>query len=153
GFDPNITWANGSKVYALGATDVHVWKIKVLDHFSDLFKEYRAILNHDEFHKAKSFYWEEDFKSYLTGKIVLKILLSKYLSKPISEIQFNIESKKPSIISSTSLKYNLSYAGTYILISIGLCETGIDIESINPNLDYKDLLLTCFSKEEIISIN
>src|SRR5690606_6179404 len=138
GFDPNITWNKGIEKYNLKPSDVHIWNIKVPNHFNDLFREYRSILNHEEFYKAKAFYWEEDFRSYLTGRIVLRILLSKYLSKSINDIKFNSEIKKPAIISSTSLKYNLSYAGKYILISIGLCETGIDVEEVKQNFDYTD---------------
>lgn len=152
-FYSNIVWNKGISNYTLAPSDVHVWNIKVPNYFNDLFREYRSVLNQEEFYKAKAFYWEDDFKSYLTGRIVLRILLSRYLSKSISDIRFNPEAKKPAIISHTPLKYNLSYAGKYILISIGLCETGIDIESINHSLDLKDLLLACFSKEEIETID
>src|SRR5690606_24424041 len=109
--------------------------------------------NNQEFLKAQRFYWEEDFRSYLTGRIALRILLSKYLSKSIADIRFNEEAKKPTIFSNSALKYNLSYAGKYILISIGLCETGIDVECINPDLDFKDILLSCYSKDEIDCID
>lgn len=149
GFKSNISWKEDEGEYTLTTTNVHVWNIEVPEHFHSLFKEYRSILNHEEYYKAKTFHWEDDFKSYLTGRIVLRILLSKYLTKPISDIRFNHESGKPSIFSSIPLKYNLSYAGKYILISIGLCETGIDVENIKQNFDFKDLLSACFSKEEI----
>ncbi len=146
---PNVMWIKGNKDYILKTTDVHVWSIKVPDNFCDLFKEYRFVLNQEELYKAKAFYWEKDFRSYLTGRIVLRILLSKYLSQSINDIRFDQKSKKPGIISQTPLKYNLSYAGTHILISIGLCETGIDIENVKQNFDFQDLLAACFSKEEI----
>lgn len=152
-YNPNITWNRDNGEYVLTSKDVHVWNIKVPDHFSDLFKGYRSILDREEFNKAKAFHWEEDFKSYLTGRIVLRILFSKYLAKPLCDIRFNLENGKPSIFSKTQLKYNLSYASKYILISISLCETGIDIENIKQNFDFKDILSACFSKEEIDFIN
>lgn len=149
----DIDWKKGSREYNLKHTDVHVWNVKVPNHFNDLFREYRSVLNYEEFYKAKAFYWEEDFRSYLTGRIVLRVLLSNYLCKPITDIRFNLEAKKPAIVSNTPLKYNLSYAGKYILISIGLCETGIDVECINRDLEFKDILLSCFSQDEIDRID
>src|SRR5690606_22082384 len=95
--DSNIVWNKRTIEYVLKPTDIHVWNIKVPDHFCDLFKEYRSILNNQEFYKAQRFHWEEDFRSYLTGRIILRILLSKYLGKSLTDIRFNSESKKPEI--------------------------------------------------------
>lgn len=147
-FASNITWSRDNGDYALTARDVHVWSVKVPDHFNDLFKHYRSVLSHEEFEKAKAFHWEENYRSYLAGRIVLRILFSKYLGKPLSAIRFDTGRGKPAISSSSQLKYNLSYAGKHILISIGLDETGVDIESIRQNFDFKDILASCFSKQE-----
>src|SRR5699024_593296 len=110
-FLANITWTRDNGDYALTSRDVHVWNIKVPDHFNDLFRNYRSILSHHEINKAKAFHWEENYRSYLTGRIVLRLLFSSYLAKPLSDIGFNTLSGKPSIISENQLKYNLSYAG------------------------------------------
>jgi len=152
-YNPNINWEKGGRDYNLHSTDAHIWTVRVPNNFNNLFREYRSILSEEEFFKAKAFYWEQDFKRYLTGRIVLRILLSKYLVKSINDIRFDLTSRKPTIFSNTPLKYNLSYAGDLISISIGLCETGVDIEFINPDLDFKDILLTCFSKDEIKGID
>src|SRR5690554_5791468 len=134
-FLSDITRYRGNGDYVLTSTDVHVWSVKVPDHFNDLFKEYRSVLSNGEFNKAKAFHWEEDYRSYLTGRIVLRVLFSKYLRKPLRDIRFDAASGKPTISSQSQLKYNLSYAGKYILISISLGETGIDIENIKQNFD------------------
>src|SRR5690606_10657509 len=115
-FDSNIVWKKNIAEYVLQPTEIHVWNIKVPEHFCDLFREYRSILNNQEFFKAQRFHWEEDFRSYLTGRIVLRLLLSKYLGKSLSDIRFDLDSRKPAIITKTPLKYNLSYGGKHILI-------------------------------------
>lgn len=152
-FNSSIIW---QKNEAIGDTDlaetVHVWKVKVPEHFCSLFKEHRHILNPQEYEKAKRFHWEDDFRSYLTGRMVLRILLSKYLDIDAQNIEFGTERKKPAIKNDRSLKFNLSYSGEYILISLARTETGVDIEKINPKFDYQSLLESCFSDNEIQSI-
>lgn len=151
-FHLNIEWEKSESKYTLNSQDVHVWKIKVPEHFCHLLKEYRSVLTKNEFLKAQKFYWEKDFRSYITRRIILRILLSQYLNVPASQIQFDPAKGKPSIISAQPLKYNLSCSGVYILISIGRCETGVDIENINDDFSYSDLLVSCFDNREIKNI-
>lgn len=152
-FIPSIDWQKNEAFEDNDLTDaVHIWKIKVPEHFCSLFKEHRHILNDREYEKAKRYHWEDDFRSYLTGRIVLRILLSKYLSLTAANIEFGTFGKKPIMLNDQRIKFNLSYSGEYILISLAQEETGIDIEKINPKFDYQSLLETCFSEEESSSI-
>lgn len=148
-FSHEINWRRYGSNFTLQPGDVHVWKINAAKQFTSLFKEHRSILSIKEILKAQQFFWEKDFKSYLTRRIFLRILLGKYLKVKASQIQFNLEAKKPEIISDRPLRYSLSYSGAHILISMALCETGIDIEKIKPNFDYKPILNDCFADEEI----
>src|SRR5690606_22957705 len=97
----DINWQqNGFNYeYILKQNDLHVWKINVQKYFSSLFKEHGHILNEHEINKAKKFYWEHKLNSFLTGRIILRTLLSRHLKIPANEIQFNLEVKKPAIIS------------------------------------------------------
>lgn len=151
-FDTNINWSECTVDFPIGEKEVHVWKVGVAEHFHELFKKYRTILNADEITKAKAFYRADDFRRYITSKIMLRVLLSKYLSLPPSAIQFSNKKGKPTISSSLSLRYNLSYGDKVVLISVGVCETGIDIEKIRTDFNFEDMLPACFSKEEINAI-
>src|SRR5690606_21480221 len=88
-FIPTISWQRNDSIADTDlANTVHIWRIKVPEHFCILFKEHRHILNSREYEKAKRFHWEDDFRSYLTGRIVLRVLLGKYLNVPAEKIEF-----------------------------------------------------------------
>jgi len=151
-FFPEVSWKNNELDYKLNIDEIHVWRIRVSEHFSDLFKEHRTILNKHDLDKASRFYWEEDFKSFLTGRIVLRILLGRYLNIAADKIEFDLTTNKPAIVPADLAKYNLSYSGDYILISISLLETGIDVEKVSSKFDYKDILTSCFTSQETDSV-
>jgi len=145
-------WEINRLNYDLELNDVHVWKILISDHFHKLFKDYKFILNEQELNRAKRYHSKQDFQRYLTGRITLRILLGKYLGLQAASIPFDFEYKKPTTGLKNSLKFNLSYSNEYIVISMSLNETGIDIEKIDTCLDYNSLLASCFSDKEIKNI-
>jgi len=149
---PNVFWENYGDDSKLSSKDVHIWKIKISEHFNSLFKNYRFVLSEGEYKKAKKFYWEKDCKRYLTSRIILRKLLAKYLNKPAASLDFNSKDLKPCVVSELQLKYNLSYSGEYILIAIARCEIGVDIEESDPNFEIDSLLSACFAHNEICHI-
>lgn len=136
----------------LDSSIVHVWSIEFHEHFHELFKRFRRQISPNEYDKAKRLHRANDIKRYLTGRIVLRILLGRYLPGNPSEILFRSDNGKLSVIGSP-LKFNLSYSEKHIYISFGLCDTGIDIELIKPNFDFRDILSGCFSPTEIANIS
>lgn len=147
-FLANLSLSKEVANFTLNRQEVHIWKISVQDNFHDLFKKYRFILNREEFAKAKAFHWVGDVRSYLTSRIVQRVLFGKYLSESPPTIQFVNKKGKPSLIAKVPFRYNLSYTDKIIVISVGLCESGIDIERIRHNFDYEELLPACFSDTE-----
>lgn len=136
----------------LDSSHVHVWSIEFPKHFHELFKSYRYLIGHDEFDRAKRLHWADDFKRYLTGRIVLRILLGRYLALHPSEILFGSDNGKFCSMN-IPLKFNLSYSHKHIFISFGHCETGIDIELIKHDFALRDILESCFSPLEIANID
>src|SRR5690606_2936693 len=61
--------------------------------------------------------------------------------------------KKPYLTSHPSIFFNVSHAGDYALIAIAKYPIGIDVEFINKNFDYKEILPNIFNKIEIDEIN
>lgn len=136
----------------LDSSNVHVWSIEYLEHFQELFKSFRYLVSLDEFEKTKRLYRANDFKRYITGRIILRILLGKYLERDPSGISFSSKNGKLRLLGSP-LKFNLSYSDKHIFISFGFCDTGIDIELIKRDFDFGDILNTCFSAVEIANID
>lgn len=148
----NVFWEKPINTPKLNPNDVHIWKVKVSDHYNYLFKNYRFVLNEDEYKKAKKFYREHDCKKYITGRIVLRKLLAQYLNKPAASLEFKLKGRKPCVVSERGLKYNLSYSGQYILIAIAQCETGVDVEKLNQSFEVDSLLSAFFAPEEVNDI-
>ena len=138
------TYTDGS----LATSEVHIWKVDIANSFNYLFRKYRSILNEQEYQKAKTYFKEQNVRNFLTGRIALKLLCSKYSGMPAYTIRFSADINKPRLLTPVTLKYNLSYSGNHILISFGNCETGIDAEHINSRFDYEAMLPICFSEEE-----
>lgn len=135
----------------LGHFSVHIWNIEYSEHFHEMFRRFRSLMDKDEFAKAKRLFRANDLKRYLTGRIVLRILLGKYLKRQPSEISYDSFNGKL-YLKDSPLKFNLSYSNKHIIFSFGYCDTGIDIEQIKLDFDLRDMLHACFSQNEIENI-
>ena len=91
----------------LDHANIHVWSVDFLEHFHELFKEFRELISNEELGRAKRLYRANDFKRYLTGRMVLRILLGRYLKLNPSEFSFDSCNGKPCLTNSP-LKFNLS---------------------------------------------
>lgn len=136
---------------SLNYANIHVWSIEFQEHFHELFKRFRSMISDDEFAKAKRLHRANDFKRYFTGRIVLRILLGRYLTRHPTEISFDSFNGKL-YLPDSPLKFNVSYSNKHIILSFGYCDTGIDIEQINFDFDLRDMLHACFSQNEIENI-
>lgn len=136
----------------LNPSNIHVWSIGYTEHFHELFKNFRFLISQSEFDKAKRLHWANHFKRYLTGRVILRILLARYLNLSPSKILFNSNNGKL-FLHGSPLKFNLSYSASHIFMSFGFCDTGIDIESIKSDFNTRDILHACFALEEIKNID
>jgi 4'-phosphopantetheinyl transferase len=146
-YDHNITWSTRKSDTILEQNKIHIWSVRVCEHFHDLFRRYRFLLREDDFDRIKNLYRADDVKKYLTSRIILRILAGRYLSLPPTRISFCSREGKPSLLG-VPLKFNLSYTKKTVLISFGMCETGVDIEEVKPDFDFSEILSTCFSIDE-----
>lgn len=129
---------------------VDIWKIDLRN--SNPFPE--DILNKDELVKASRFVRVKDRESFISRRTALRILLSRYTEIPPSKIEFIAgKNKKPERKSeSNNIRFNVSHSGELILIAISSTEVGIDIERIESNFNYFDILKHSFNKREISQI-
>jgi 4'-phosphopantetheinyl transferase len=122
---------------------VHVWKVPVIP--NDL-----SLLTDPEKALAYRFRFESDKNRFAMGRQVLRQLLSKYLNvKPLDIIIDQKDRKKPVISDPlTDIHFNISHSGEWVLIGISRKELGIDIEKIDPEFQFGDLLQEHFSEAE-----
>src|SRR5690606_27471492 len=90
-FTADVNWVKNISEFSMTSSEVHLWNISVPEHFPMLFKRSRAILSEHDYCRAKRFYRADDYRSFLTGRIILRLLISNYLSKPASMLEFTTE--------------------------------------------------------------
>jgi 4'-phosphopantetheinyl transferase len=121
---------------------IHLWRFSVRPTVSSLLTE-----NEKEF--AGRFRFEEDRNRYITGRHALRLLLSLYLRQS-GEILIRSEATGKLYLSNASpgIFFNLSHSGDWVIIGFGTCEVGVDIEKIQPDFIFDDLLAEHFSQAE-----
>lgn len=140
---PNWNTYSGQDLSAAAAN--HLFKIKISTFLNEI-SSFHLILSEQEITRASRFLKQEDKENYLVRKYALRMVLSKFLQHPPAEIQYQqTANKKPAI---NNLHFNTSHTKGYAIISISTESTGTDIEYLNPDFDYSNLLPLCFSAEE-----
>lgn len=132
---------------------VQVWAIFLPDVRSDL-ESLRGILSPEERERAARFVFERDQQRFILGRGTLRVLLSRYLSRDPSRIEFQYGPRgKPALAtekqSPPALRFNLSHSGDYCLCAIALRrEVGIDIETVRPDVECLQLAERFFTRRE-----
>ncbi|HLK29783.1 MAG TPA: 4'-phosphopantetheinyl transferase superfamily protein [Puia sp.] len=153
----DIVWDESSKEpdKFLQQDSVHVWSIFISSNL-DLIPKFSEILSSDEHERASKYHQQKDTDRFLVSRIALRILLSRYLKIPPQEIGFvKDENKKPYIENKgkENLHYNVSHSGDCILIAISNSEVGADIEKIDEDFPYQEIMIQNFSAIEMQFIN
>lgn len=115
-----------------------------------------AIISADEVTRADRFYLQKDRNRFMFSRWALRTILAKYLHLQPAEIEFEAgKNKKPHIKNSgvAALHYNMSHSAGNILLAISDAVLGADIEFINPDFGYSEVLADNFSPAEVNYIN
>ncbi len=123
---------------------VHVWKFPVtgMD---------RSLLSENEIVYTERFRSDADKNRFSTGRQMLRLLSSKYLSVPPEKIIVSGERhQKPVIGNSTKspFHFNLSHSGEWVLIAFADSELGVDLEEINRPFSFGDIVHDQFREPE-----
>ncbi|MFQ9997804.1 MAG: 4'-phosphopantetheinyl transferase family protein, partial [Anaerococcus obesiensis] len=102
----------------------------------------------------------EDYKSeiakinYLASRAILNLTLKGLLEKAINDLRVKRDkNNKPYVENILGLKFNISHTEDLVLLAFSKIEVGIDVEKINYQFEFKDILENCFTKDEIINID
>ncbi len=146
-----INWLNPATCSFILDNNVHVWRISVGQNLS-LLDDFQAIMTPAEIARANRFYQSKDHNRFIISRGALRNILAKYLNQKPREIEFELgENDKPCIKNNgqLNLNYNLSHSGDWILLAISSHEVGADIEFVNPNFGYDEVLNDNFSTDEV----
>lgn len=113
----------------------------------------RNVLTPDERSRADRYRRKEDQLRFIVGRMCLRLLAATYLHRSPADILL-VEGRngKPGIKDAGNLQVNVSHAGDWVLVGIGKSSVGIDIEKINPDFLFGDLLDQSFAPAEQQSI-
>lgn len=108
-----------------------------------------AELQPHEISHAQRYHRQEDRIRYIYTRRIVRILVGRYLNQVPNSIRFTTGiNKKPEIKDNTDWHINVSHSGNWILLAIATASVGVDIEKINPDIRFEDMLPSSFSQNE-----
>ena len=129
-----------------------LYKIELLK-YQELVSVLINVLSSFEQDRANRYHFIKDKNRFIICRSLLKFLLAEYTGLTIDKISVVIEAnKKPYLASHPFVFFNVSHAGDYALIAIAKRPVGIDVELINRNFDFNEILPNIFNKIEIDEI-
>jgi 4'-phosphopantetheinyl transferase len=123
--------------------DVHVWKFPAIP-------THLSLLTGPEKIVANQFRFEMDKNRFAVGRQALRYLLSKYLTVRPLDVSFDHSNRKKPVVSNpfSDIHFNVSHSGEWVMIGMARNELGIDLEKINPEFEFDNLLEEHFSEAE-----
>lgn len=148
-----INWADKFPGCLYGIDHIHVWKAS-LDYNESKINSAIEFLSMDEVERANRFYFENDRSQFIVRRSILKQIIAKYLEIDPKNLLFGYNLfGKPHLINDSlkhSLKFNMSYSNNMALYAISYeIEVGIDIEFIQKDIEFQQIIDRFFSPNEI----
>jgi 4'-phosphopantetheinyl transferase len=134
--------------------NLDIWRVYIPSNKAHIGK-LQELLQPDEMERAARYYHKTDTDRFLIARGMLRVLLGMYLNRPPVQLQFAEGANKKPFVCSTEpvqVHYNVSHSGDWILIAVANMDMGIDVEKINPDFNFSEILGSCFSLQEIAFI-
>jgi 4'-phosphopantetheinyl transferase len=144
------------EITPLSESEVHVW-LASLDRRQSELKFFESFLAEDEIDRASRFHFQKDRERFVTGRGLLRIMLSSYVGIPANEIIFTYGCHgKPGLRrqdSRPAVEFNLAHsAGTAIYAVTRDRPVGVDIESFQPDFPAEEVARNFFSSAELAAL-
>ena len=132
--------------------NVKLFNINISE-FHELISDLFSVLSDSEQSRAHRYHFINDKNRFIICRALLKFLLAEHLGLGIGQIILEVDAnKKPYLPTHSSVYFNVSHSVDYAIIAIANHPVGIDIEYINKEFDYKEILPTVFHHNEIAEI-
>lgn len=130
---------------------IHIWRagLRVPPHWLEA---QHVCLSGDETARAARFIREEHRRRFAAGRVVLRLLLARYLNAPPGSFQFEITKYgKPFLVDyQTDLTFNVSHSDDLALFAFARGRAvGVDIEKFQERLEIEKIARRYFSSAEI----
>ena len=150
----DLLWEGPPEFVEARRDEVHVWRAGLGVAPSQL-ETLSAILSVDEKKRAERFHFKEDRGEFIAGRVLLRILLGRYVQRAPSQLQFSYgPSGKPRLAGEDpSLRFNLSHShGLALYAFIRGRELGVDLEWMKRNADAEKIAERFFSAQEVVTL-
>lgn len=140
---------SADKLY-IRENEIHIWCIRWPE-MTDFWKNHEYILSGQELEQAGRFRFSEDRMRYIAGKVVVRILLKRYLDMETIDFSVN-ELGKPyhkKIAGKRTVDFNISHSGEFILavFAVGM-DIGVDVQEMAECPDYREIAENFYTAEE-----
>lgn len=137
--------------FFLNENDIHIYSIYLPD-FADLKSDLAEYLNVKELPVSPNRCMEMDHK-FIIYRSILKIILAAYSKLDAKKIDFDYHLyKKPYLASKPWLHFNISHSQDYVVIAVSRRNLGIDIEYMEQDFPFSNLIPEVFEEREITAI-
>jgi 4'-phosphopantetheinyl transferase len=141
-----------SKRPELPYNEVHIWQAD-LDAMDWPENRSLGLLSQDEYERAGRFRFARDRNRFMTGRQLLRILLSAYLKTDLMGVSFHYSPNgKPSLGNghdASEIKFNVSHSDRMALFGfVRRRELGVDIERIERDVGIREIAGRFFSYAE-----
>ncbi|MDT8316656.1 MAG: 4'-phosphopantetheinyl transferase superfamily protein [bacterium] len=128
--------------------DLHLWRIH-LDLSPEKIALLKKTLSSDEIIRADRLIAPVKRENFIASRGSLRVILGRYLDLKPGEIQFEYGEEGKPFIKKIPLSFNLSHSADWAALAVtNGSEVGIDIEYIDPRLDYEKVAAQFFSLQE-----
>lgn len=130
--------------------EIHIWCI-CWPEMTDFWVNHEYILSGQESEQVGRFRFSEDRMRYIAGKVVVRLLLKRYLD--VETIDFFVSERgKPyhkKIAGKQTVDFNISHSGEFILagFAVGM-DIGVDVQEMAGCPDYWEIAGNFYTEEE-----
>jgi 4'-phosphopantetheinyl transferase len=143
---PPVEWKSRPDYRAAGT--VAVFRVPIAES-SRYLPLAQAVLHPAELLRAARYHQPADRTRFLVARAALRMLLGAYAQRPPASLVFEAgANKKPILRAAPGLHYNVSHAGNWVLIAIAGTEVGVDVEKVDAQFAFQDILGTSFGPAE-----
>ncbi|WP_379935326.1 4'-phosphopantetheinyl transferase family protein [Maribacter chungangensis] len=131
------TFTNTSKI--------RLFQVKLADYI-DFFNYLQNHLNEAELKRSQKYHFKKDEHRFVICRALLKISLAAHVGLSVDEITIAAgQNKKPYLPSHPKVFFNVSHTNKYALIAISDALVGVDVEKIDREYDYSEVVPTVFN--------
>jgi 4'-phosphopantetheinyl transferase len=135
---------------------VEVWSVALDDQPPALLQLIQTLVSADEAERARKFYFERDWRRFLVGRGILRLLLGNYLGRGPRELVFTYGPHGKPVLASAGeppVEFNLAHSdGLALLAFTRAAPLGVDLERIRDMPDWEQIAHTYFPPREIARV-